>query len=150
LERGGDPSDTVVATPETQYCGQSESYYNIINGTDSSDYLFGTNNPDLIYGNGGNDIIRSNGMNNCIYAGDGNDFVLAFRDNNTIYGGTGDDSIYVGTYGSVYGEGGDDMILFSGNLTLRYTVDGGDGTSDVCIADRRNTSITTENCEIVK
>lgn len=139
-----------LSSLEESFCNQPESYYNIINGTDSADYLFGTNNPDLIYGNGGNDIILSKGINNCIYAGDGNDFVLASRDNNTIYGGTGDDSIHIGTGSSAYGESGDDIILISGNLTSSYTVDGGDGTLDVCIVDRQNTSITTENCEITQ
>ena len=32
------------------FCGQPESFYNVINGTESSDYLVGTNNPDLMLG----------------------------------------------------------------------------------------------------
>jgi len=137
----------VYSVPLLTYCGELESYYNIIHGTNSSDYIFGTVNPDLIFGYEGNDIIVTKTTNNCIYAGDGNDFVYTIRDNNTVYGGSGDDSIFIRTDSSAYGEDGNDMILLSGNLTSNYIVDGGDGTSDVCIADRRNVTITTENCE---
>ncbi len=128
------------------FCGLSESHYNIINGTESPDYILGTNNPDLIFGNGGNDMIYAMGEDNCIYAGDGNDFVLAHKDGNTVYGGAGDDSIQLKGTGIAYGEDGDDSIYLI-KPSVGHLLDGGNG-SDLCVANG-NTPINTANCEIV-
>ncbi len=129
------------------YCGQPESYYNVIDGTESSDYLVGTSSPDLIFGNGGNDMIYALGENNCIYAGSGNDFVLANKDGNTVYGGAGDDSIMLKGTGIAYGEDGDDAIYIM-RPSAGHLLDGGNGSSDLCVTNARQ-SINTANCEIV-
>ena len=128
------------------FCGELESYYNVINGTESSDYLVGTISPDLIFGNGGNDMINTRGDNNCIYAGDGDDFVLAINDGNTVYGGAGNDSIMLNGTGIAYAEDGDDttyIILPSAG----HLIDGGND-SDLCIANGKQL-INTANCEII-
>jgi len=112
------------------FCGQPETYYNVIHGTDSSDYLQGTGYPDLMYGNGGNDIIRSNGINNCIYAGDGNDFVYTAGDGNTVYGGVGDDSIHISKNSLVYGQDGNDFVYATMDSNTVY---GGAGDDSIYI-----------------
>jgi len=151
------PSDTTspalsgdfgLYAPPELFCGQIESYYNIINGTESQDFLVGTNNPDLMFGNGGNDMIKTRGDNNCIYAGDGNDFVLAANNNtnsNTVYGGAGDDSIQLMGIGIAYGEDGEDSIYII-KPSAGHLLDGGDG-SDLCVTIAP-TPINTSNCEI--
>jgi len=131
------------------FCGEFESFYSVINGTNSSDYIFGTNGiPNLIFGNGGNDIIKSQGINNCIYGGPGNDFILAAKEGNTVYGGPGDDYIKIRAYSAAFGEDGNDIILI-GNPIAPYTVDGGPGTADVCVTDYPWRSAIVENCEII-
>ncbi len=127
------------------FCGQPESFYNVINGTNSADYLVGTNSPDLIFGNGGNDMINSRGDNNCIYAGNGNDFVLANKDGNIVYGGAGNDSILLKGTGIAYGEDGDDSIYII-KPSVGHLIDGGNNY-DLCTANG-NIPITTANCEV--
>ena len=139
--------DFGLSMPEELFCGQPESYYNVINGTESSDYLVGTNSPDLIFGNGGNDMINTRGDNNCIYAGDGNDSVLAINNGNTVYGGTGDDFIQLKGTGIAYGEDGNDSTYII-RPSAGHLLDGGDG-SDLCVTNARQ-SINTANCELVK
>ncbi len=131
----------------TLYCGEPESFYNVINGTELSDYLVGTNSPDLIFGNGGNDMIYSIGENNCIYAGDGTDFVLAHKDGNTVYGGAGNDSIMLKGTGIAYAEDGDDSIYII-KPSVGHLLDGRDG-SDSCVANVKQ-PINTIHCELVK
>jgi Ca2+-binding RTX toxin-like protein len=156
--------DDLAVTP--LYCGEPESYYsNVINGTDSADYLVGTNQKDLIFGNGGNDFIRGFGDDDCIYAGDGDDLVFGAGGNDIIYGedgndnirtGKGNDTIYGGngndiirTYHGndiVYGEDGDDIL--HATITIgTNTLDGGSG-SDMCIPGTDKVQVTNIDCEI--
>jgi len=128
------------------FCGEPESYYNVIEGTEFPEYLLGTNSPDLIFAHGGNDLIYSVGEDNCIYAGDGNDYVIANKDGNIVYGGAGDDSILLKGTGIAYGGDGDDATHiikpFAGHL-----IDGGNDY-DLCTTNTIQT-INTTNCEIV-
>jgi len=141
--------DFGLYTPPELFCGQVESYYNIINGTESQDFLVGTTNPDLMFGNGGNDMIKTRGNNNCVYAGDGDDFVLAATNNNggsnTVYGGAGDDSIQLSGTGIAYGGDGNDSIYIM-KSSAGHLLDGGDG-SDLCVTIAP-TPINNVNCEI--
>lgn len=131
---------------EELFCGELESYYNVIDGTESSDYLLGTNSPDLIFGNGGNDLIYSTGEDNCIYAGDGNDFVIAQKDGNVVYGGAGDDSILLKGTGIAYAEDGDDAIHII-KPSAGHLIDGGN-EYDLCTTNTVQT-INVANCELV-
>lgn len=126
------------------YCGEPELYYNIIEGTESSDYLVGTNSPDLMWGLGGNDLISTRGDNNCIYAGNGDDFVLAANDDDIVYGGAGDDDIMLKGTGIAYGEDGDDKIFII-VPTSGHLIDGGND-SDLCTTNAKQ-PINTTNCE---
>jgi len=117
-------SVTLIISPEL-FCGQPESYYNVINGTSFVDYLVGTNSPDLILGNGGNDFIKTQGANNCIYAGD--------------------DSIQLKGTSIAYGEDGDDTIYII-NPSIGHLIDGGND-SDLCVSNARQ-PINTIHCEI--
>jgi len=141
---------TVENDSETIYCGLPESdYANIIEGTESSDYLKGTKNADLILGYGGNDFIRGAGGNDCIYAGDGDDFIQGGNGDDTVYAGNGDDVIRTGAGNdTVYGEDGDD-ILHAVNKNGSNTLDGGNG-DDICIPANKKVTTTTNNCEITE
>ncbi len=138
-------SVTLISIPEELFCGEPELYYNVINGTESSDYLLGTNSPDLIFGNGGNDLIKTRGDNNCIYAGDGTDFVLAANDGNMVYGGAGNDSIQLKGTGIAYGEDGDDTIYIL-SPSVGHLIDGGNDY-DLCIAGQSQQT-NNVNCEV--
>ncbi len=145
-DEGGNARGTLhIVFLDGLFCGQPESYYNVINGTELQDYLVGTNSPDLIFGNGGNDMIYTRGENNCVYAGDGNDFVLANKNGNTVYGGAGDDSIQLKGTGIAYGEDGNDSTYII-KPSVGHLIDGGDG-SDLCVTNVKQ-PINTANCEI--
>jgi len=146
-DAGGSEKGTVhIIFLDDTFCGQPESYYNVIYGTNFAEYIVGTNSPDLIFGYDGNDIIKTRGVNNCVYAGDGNDFVLATNNGDTVYGGAGDDSIKLRGTGIAYGEDGDDAIYII-NYSIGHSIDGGNDY-DLCITPR-NQLINTINCEIV-
>jgi len=141
--------DNVQLLVETSslYCNQPESYYNVINGTNSSDYLMGTKLSDLIFGNGGDDFIRGAAGNDCIFGGEGNDFIQGGNGDDTIYAGNGDDKVRTGPGNdTVHGEDGDDVLLgVSGKGT--NTLDGGSG-SDMCVPQGSKVILNSTNCEI--
>ena len=129
------------------YCGLPESSYNVISGTNGSDYLRGTTQDDLILGYGGNDFIRGLTGNDCIYAGDGNDFVQAGAGDDTVYAGNDGDVIITGKGNDIaYGESGDDT-LYAVNTYGSNALDGGDGY-DICVPVNKNTSVNNTDCEI--
>lgn len=132
------------------YCNQPESYYNVINGTESHDYIEGTIGNDLILGHGGNDFIRGMAGDDCIYGGEGNDFIQGMAGDDTIYGGNGDDIVRTG-WGNdtVYGEDGND-ILHAVYPWGSNILDGGNGNLDICIPGSSEIILTTINCEITE
>lgn len=133
---------------EETFCNQPESYYNIIYGTNSSDYLRGTQSPDLIFGYGGNDLIKSFGSNNCIYGDSGDDVILTSGGNNTAYGGLGNDFIEMDKNSIAYGENGNDKLFFM-NPEEGHLMDGGSDTEDICGSSRTTDVINVVDCEIL-
>ena len=109
---GNTPADKIrIVNIVSAYCGQLQSAYNILNGTDSSEILTGTDGNDLILGNGGNDEIHGLGGNDCIYGGGGNDIMYGDLGNDTMHGDDGMDTI-IGDEGfdQMYGGNGDDQM----------------------------------------
>ncbi len=132
------------------FCNQPESYYNVIHGTESSDYIFGTRNADLIFGYGGNDFIRGMGGDDCIYGGSGNDFIQGEAGNDVIYAGNGDDTVRTGNGNDlIFGEDGNDILFAVGRTGGANLLDGGNGT-DICVPSMQDITTTTINCEITE
>ena len=128
------------------FCGQLESSYNRIDGTENSDILVGTDSADLIFGYGGDDLITGKDGNDCLYGGNGADLIKSGGGNDTIYGGGGSDYIKLGSgTNSAYGEAGVDILYSrSGGDSL----DGGSGSPrDVCVSTSVETTLV--NCEVI-
>jgi len=142
-------ADIYNTSLEENYCGELESFYNVIYGTESSDYIKGTSNADLIFGYGGNDFIRGMVGDDCIYGGDGNDFIQGDKGDDTIYGGDGDDTVRTGSGNDiVYGEDGND-ILHAVYKKGSNILDGGNG-DDICVPGNNKVSLSILNCEIIE
>lgn len=137
--------DNISILSPLDFCGELESFYNVINGTNSIDYIIGTTEPDLIFGNDGDDLIISRGNNNCIYAGNGNDKILTADTGTIVYGGVGDDFIMLKDTASGYGEDDDDTIYIT-TPDIGHMIDGGNGT-DMCVTSSM-VILNTTNCEI--
>ena len=141
----GQYDDVLIESIESVYCGQPESSYNRIDGTESSDILTGTDSADLIFGYGGHDLILGKGGNDCIFGGNGADLIKSGGGNDTIYGGGGSDYIKLGSGTNfAYGEAGLDILYSqSGSDTL----DGGPGSPrDICTSNSAATTFV--NCEV--
>ena len=87
-----------------------EPVYNLISGTNGTDFLFGTEGRDQIEGLKGSDFIFAKGGNDLIFGGRGND---------KIFGGSGDDDIDAGS-------GNDFVLAGAGNDIIKA----GDGRND--------------------
>ena len=104
-------------------CGQSPSYYNIIEGTEEDDVISGTDGNDLILGLSGNDLISGGLGDDCIFGGLGDDVIYGERGNDTIRGNSGNDILK--------GQSGIDILIANSGSDV---VDGGSG-NDRCYID---------------
>ncbi|OSQ44270.1 hypothetical protein TALK_19145, partial [Thalassospira alkalitolerans] len=124
---------------------------------DGDDYISGRNDKDTISSGAGDDTIYGGSGRDTINAGAGDDYIDGGSWNDSIFGGTGDDTIMGGSgadtldggegtdtlYGGssddiligsgddkLYGEGNNDEIRYSVDLTAEGTgvIDGGSGT----------------------
>lgn len=98
----------------------------VIEGTDTGEWIFGTDADDVIDALGGDDFVQALAGNDEIDAGDGNDTVLGGEGDDTIEGGTADD-------GDVLrGDAGADTFLFDpsqeegADVIVDFTPDDGD------------------------
>lgn len=98
------------------FCGNTESHYNLIMGTNKADVIYGTDGPDLIFGENGHDIIYGYGGHDCIFGDNGNDIIFGGDGDDTIYGDHGNDTIYGGN-GNDTAYGGDGNDNDAGNDT---------------------------------
>jgi Ca2+-binding RTX toxin-like protein len=117
-------------------CGEPESSYNLVMGTENDDTLVGKSGiPNLIIGLGDNDIIRAGTSGDCIIAGNGD---------NVIFGGNGDDTIIAGNGNNIIkGDSGNDKITVGSGSDI---IDGGDG-HNTCTAGNVSHD-TIVNCDI--
>jgi len=115
---------TMDQTVNVLACGKSESFYNVMMGTNGNDTLTGSSVPNLILGLDGSDIIHAgpagdciiagNG-NNVIFGGSGNDMIIAGNGDNIIKGSTGNELIYVGTGSNIIQGGTGHSTCYLGN-----------------------------------
>ena len=123
----------------------------MMDGTDSSDYLYGTGGDNTITGHSGDDRIEGLEGDDVMDGGDGNDILYGGSGSDTITGGKGDDTIYgnwqdfdedekntlMGEDGNdtLYGDSGDDMMIggtgndsfYGGEGKDTYLFNSGDG-----------------------
>jgi len=99
---------------EHLYCGEPQSHYFVIHGTNATDILMGTDHDDLIFGDDGNDFIDGMDGNDCIF-GEGGDDVLHGQDgDDTLDGGSGTDELY--------GDDGNDICIDGESLSSCETI----------------------------
>ncbi len=103
---------------------------NIIDGTDSGEFISDTDANDSINALGGDDTIYGfSYSDDTIDGGDGNDWIWDYHGDNSISGGAGDDTIF-GSDGveTIFGGAGDDVIsVGSFGQSQSTLIDGGDG-----------------------
>jgi len=106
-------------------------------GTSGNDsYLYGhdtgdASSDDTIYGYEGNDFINGGDGDDLLYGGDGADTIYAITGHDIAHGGDGNDTLTVDSYGTIYGDDGDDYVNNSANWPVAATTSvamyGGDG-----------------------
>jgi S-layer protein len=113
---------------------------------DVASVVVGTGGTVTITGTGGDDIVGAAGaaattVATTVTAGAGADAIYTGAGNDTITGGAGKDTINSGAGNDTVDAGAaDDTIDFSGNFTIKDSVDGGDGTDTLIL---NNTDVTT-------
>ena len=144
--------DFDITVLEPEFCGELQSTYNIIKGTEDRDFLIGTSAPDLIFGLGGNDYIRGGNGNDCIFGGDGHDLIQGGYGDDTLYGGIGDDVLRSGPGSdALFGEEGHDVLRATHAEDSNVKeLDGGEGGYDVCVPSGPGISYQAINCEITE
>ena len=108
----------------------------VVYGGDGDDMVYSNDGDDLLYGEGGVDHLEAGDGNDTIFGGDQNDNMLGGRGNDLLEGGAGDDGVHGGE--------GEDTAVYSGNvneytfsrdaygnLTVKDTIAGRDGTDTV-------------------
>lgn len=97
----------------------------VIEGTDTDDYLEAGDGFNIIYGGDGNDTLVGGKDMDFMYGGDGDDLLLGRNGVNVLFGGNGNDTIYDGDDGSYLSGGdGDDFLYGGGGADV---LDGGAG-----------------------
>ena len=97
----------------------------VIEGTDSDDYLEAGDGFNIFYGGEGNDTLAGGKDMDFMYGGDGDDLLLGRNGVNVLFGGIGNDTIYDGDDGSYLSGGdGDDFLYGGGGADV---LDGGAG-----------------------
>jgi len=97
------------------FCGNIESHYNLIMGTNQADTLYGTDGPDLFFGENGHDVMYGYGGGDCAFGDNGGD---------TFHGGDGDDGFYGGHGDNLfYGGAGNDTAYGSEGNNTCYDVE---------------------------
>lgn len=100
-----------------------------VNGGLGNDSIDGGDGNDTLLGQGGNDTILGGAGNDVINGGDGNDSIDGGSGDDDIKGGLGNDTIRTGTGSDkTAGEGGDDLIITTGDATGSDTLKGDAGT----------------------
>ncbi|MBD2244335.1 right-handed parallel beta-helix repeat-containing protein [Nostoc sp. FACHB-888] len=121
----------------------------VLNSTDSSEYLKG-NAPankiyefegqdtivgnlgnDQLWGSNGNDTLWGNEGDDQLYGDSGNDQLLSDNANDTLFGGIGDDQLLKGTGNDWLDGGNDEDILTGGSGTDTFVLALGEGTDTI-------------------
>ena len=97
----------------------------VIEGTDTDDYLEAGDGFNIFYGGEGNDTLAGGKDMDFMYGGDGDDLLLGRNGVNVLFGGNGNDTIYDGDDGSYLSGGEGDDFLYGGGGT--DVLDGGAG-----------------------
>lgn len=109
---------------ESQTLGGGESR-EVIEGTDSDDYLEAGDGFNVFYGGDGNDTLAGGANMDFMYGENGDDLLLGRNGVNVLFGGAGNDTIYDGDDGSYLNGGdGDDSLYGGGGADV---LDGGAG-----------------------
>jgi len=101
------PGDTnnsydVFVADLTNTPGGTNNPPNVINGTDSNDYLTGTSGSDTMNGFKGDDTLTGLRRNDVVYGGKGNDILYGGKGDDTLISGLGNDTLIGGLGNDVF------------------------------------------------
>jgi Ca2+-binding RTX toxin-like protein len=100
--------------------------FDIVEGGDGDDNLWGFGRGSLS-GDAGNDRINVSGESFFLFGGAGDDNISSSADHAWIHGGDGNDWIYSGSAGSVWGDAGNDTLVFDVDDNITIQAYGGTG-----------------------
>ena len=118
-----------------------------VTGTEGPDRLVGTGASEFLDGRGDDDVLVGAGNGDILNGGPGNDILQGGEGRDVLYGGAGNDFMEGGGVGNdLFGEEGDDTLLFTPGITavpqdVPFSwIDGGEGKDTLIITNETTTA----------